>query len=42
MSYGEVYLAALRGVEPAYDRVAEDMLEDAEARGEGYAITAIE
>ncbi|MDB5065038.1 MAG: LuxR family transcriptional regulator [Chloroflexi bacterium] len=42
ISYAEVYLAALRGVEPTYDRIAEEMLEDAEARGEGYAITAIE
>ncbi|HEY2702290.1 MAG TPA: LuxR C-terminal-related transcriptional regulator [Candidatus Dormibacteraeota bacterium] len=42
ISYAEVYLAALRGVEPTYDRIAEEMLEDAEARGEGYAITTIE
>jgi DNA-binding CsgD family transcriptional regulator len=38
----EVYLAAWRGLEPEYTRLAEEMLADAEARGEGLAITIIE
>jgi ATP/maltotriose-dependent transcriptional regulator MalT len=38
----EVYLAAWRGLEPEYTRLAEEMLADAEARGEGLAIAIIE
>ncbi|MEA2618297.1 MAG: hypothetical protein QOE72_4080 [Chloroflexota bacterium] len=38
----EVYLAAWRGLEPEYTRRAEEMLADAEARGEGLAIAIIE
>jgi DNA-binding CsgD family transcriptional regulator len=37
-----VYLAAWRGLEPEYTRLAEEMLADAEARGEGLAIAIIE
>jgi DNA-binding CsgD family transcriptional regulator len=38
----EVYLAGWRGLEPEFTRLAEEMLADAEARGEGLAITIIE
>jgi DNA-binding CsgD family transcriptional regulator len=38
----EVYLAAWRGVEPEYTRLADELLADAEARGEGWAIFMIE
>jgi DNA-binding CsgD family transcriptional regulator len=38
----EIYLAAWRGREPDHARLAEEMLEDAEARGEGVAITIVE
>jgi DNA-binding CsgD family transcriptional regulator len=39
--YAEVYFAAWRGRERDHARIAEEMLEDAEARGEGNAITVI-
>jgi DNA-binding CsgD family transcriptional regulator len=42
LSYSEVLLAAWQGIEPHHTRLAEEMLEDAEGRGEGYAITFIE
>jgi DNA-binding CsgD family transcriptional regulator len=42
ISYAEVYVAAWRGLEPDHARLAEEMLEDAEARGEGQAITIVE
>jgi DNA-binding CsgD family transcriptional regulator len=38
----EVYLAGWRGLEPDQVRHAEEMLEYAEARGEGWAITVVE
>jgi DNA-binding CsgD family transcriptional regulator len=41
-SAAEVYLAAWRGHEREHARLAEEMREDAEARGEGWAITVIE
>jgi DNA-binding CsgD family transcriptional regulator len=40
--YAEVYLAAWRGLEQGHAAIFEKMLEDAEARGEGWAITIIE
>jgi DNA-binding CsgD family transcriptional regulator len=40
--YAEVYLAAWRGLEQDHATLVEKMLEDAEARGEGMAITIIE
>jgi ATP/maltotriose-dependent transcriptional regulator MalT len=42
ISSAEVYLAGWRGLEPEFARLAEEMHEDAEARGEGWAITIIE
>jgi ATP/maltotriose-dependent transcriptional regulator MalT len=42
MSYAEVYLAAWRGHEQEHAALVEEMLEDAEVRGEGRAITLIE
>jgi DNA-binding CsgD family transcriptional regulator len=42
ISLAEVYLAAWRGLEPDHARLAEEMLEDAEARGEGVASTIVE
>jgi DNA-binding CsgD family transcriptional regulator/tetratricopeptide (TPR) repeat protein len=42
MSYAEIYLAAWRGHEQEHAALVEEMLEDAEARGEGRAITIIE
>jgi DNA-binding CsgD family transcriptional regulator len=42
ISFAEVYLAAWRGHEGEHTRLAEEMLEDAEARGEGVAITIVE
>jgi DNA-binding CsgD family transcriptional regulator len=42
ISFAEVYLAAWRGLEPDHARLAEEMLEDAEARGEGVAITVVD
>jgi DNA-binding CsgD family transcriptional regulator len=42
ISLAEVYLAAWRGLEPEHARLADEMLEDAEARGEGVAITIVE
>jgi DNA-binding CsgD family transcriptional regulator len=42
ISFAEVYLAAWRGLEPDHARLAQQMLEDAEARGEGVAITIVE
>jgi DNA-binding CsgD family transcriptional regulator len=42
ISYAEVYLAAWRGLEPDYARLAEEMIEDAEARGEGQAVAIVE
>jgi DNA-binding CsgD family transcriptional regulator len=38
----EVYLAGWRGLEADHARIAEEMLEYAEARGEGWAITIVE
>jgi DNA-binding CsgD family transcriptional regulator len=38
----EVFLAGWRGLEPDHARLAKEMLEDAEAQGEGRAITMIE
>jgi DNA-binding CsgD family transcriptional regulator len=42
VSYAEVYLAAWRGRGPDHARLAAEMLEDAQARGEGVAITVVE
>jgi DNA-binding CsgD family transcriptional regulator len=42
ISYAEVYLAAWRGLEKDHAAIVERMLEDAEARGEGWAITIID
>jgi DNA-binding CsgD family transcriptional regulator len=41
-SSAEVYLAAWCGLEPDHARLAEQMLEDAEARDQGWGITVIE
>jgi DNA-binding CsgD family transcriptional regulator len=42
MSTAEIYLTAWRGREREHARLAEEMQEDAEARGEGWAITVIQ
>jgi DNA-binding CsgD family transcriptional regulator len=42
ISYAEVYLAAWRGLEQEHAALVGKMLEDVEARGEGWAITIIE
>jgi DNA-binding CsgD family transcriptional regulator len=42
ISYAEVYLAAWRGLEAEHARLAEEIQGDAEARGEGWAITISE
>jgi DNA-binding CsgD family transcriptional regulator len=42
IAYAEIYLAAWRGLEQDHAALAGRMLEDAEARGEGWAITIIE
>ncbi|HEY2704990.1 MAG TPA: AAA family ATPase [Candidatus Dormibacteraeota bacterium] len=42
ISSHEVYLAGWRGLESDYVRLADEMLEDADARGEGVAIAIIE
>jgi DNA-binding CsgD family transcriptional regulator/tetratricopeptide (TPR) repeat protein len=42
MSQAELYLAALRGLEPEHTALVEEVLDDAEARGEGRAITFVE
>jgi DNA-binding CsgD family transcriptional regulator/tetratricopeptide (TPR) repeat protein len=42
LSYAELHQAAWRGLEADHARLAEELLADAEARGEGQAITIIE
>jgi DNA-binding CsgD family transcriptional regulator len=42
MRYAEVFLAAWRGDQREHARIAAEMLEDVESRGEGFAITTTE
>jgi DNA-binding CsgD family transcriptional regulator len=42
ISYGEILFAGWRGLEPEHAELVEGVLQDAEARGEGRAITFVE